>query len=58
MDEHSENLNSTITEMKKKKTLKGINSSLNEIGEQDQPSGRQSMWKNPSWTEKWNKEKK
>ena len=43
MDEHSENLNSTITEMKKKKTLKGINSSLNEIGEQDQPSGRQSM---------------
>ena len=40
-DEHSENLNSTITEMKK--TLKGINSGLNEIGEQDQPSGRQRM---------------
>ena len=30
-DEHSENLNSTITEMKK--TLKGIDSGLNEIGE-------------------------
>ena len=40
-DEHSENLNSTITEMKK--TLKGINSGLKEIGEQDQPSGRQRM---------------
>ena len=41
MDEHSENLNSTITEMKK--TLKQINSGLNEMEEQDQPTGRQSM---------------
>ena len=41
MDEHSENLNSTITEMKK--TLKRINSGLNEMEEQDQPTGRQSM---------------